>query len=387
MKTNDVIIVAGLKRGGTSLIMQMLQKGGIETVVDELRDADKFNPKGYYEHQKIMDFDRKKPKPYALDFMERVKGKAVKVYAGLLRLLPVVDNLHYKVIFIERNIFEVWASRIKMNAQLQQKGNEDILFFAIRQRENLTQVIESVKLWLNTRKDVDILWLNYTQVVEHPLQQANRIQQFLKQTSGVDETEMIKAVDPNLYNEKATQLFLTTDRSPKAVAKLIDEYVADKIYCEIGIGEGHNLHAVKTAKHKFGIERTPYGVKRCKQLYPELEVKQGNFFNLYKSQPFDVCFLWIVYPHCKKIVDAILTDNEKIMVLMGINYYYHLPDGDEKKELYIKAYPKEAGAAQWNKNVDEHLQELNTKGFSHQIKKVTDDNGEIFSVAIIQKQL
>jgi len=131
---------------------------------------------------------------------------------------------------------------------------------------------------------------------------------------------MIKAVDPNLYHEKATQLFLSTDRSPKAVAKLVDEYVADKIYCEIGIGEGHNLNAVKKAKRKFGIERTPYGVKRCKQLYPELEVIQGDFFKLYKSHPFEVCFLWIVYPYCKKFVDTVLTHNENTLVLIGINY-------------------------------------------------------------------
>jgi len=354
VKSNEVIIVAGLKRGGTSLIMQMLDMGGVEVVVDEMRDADQFNPYGYYEHQTIMDFNRKNPKPYSLNFLEGVKGKAIKVYAGLLQLLPKAANLHYKVLFVERDIFEVWTSRRKMNPQIEQKGNDKIIFFAIRQRENLKRVIENVKFWTNTREDVETLWLNYATVIEKPEQEAKRIRQFLNDMYRIDLNAMTKAVDPNSYNEKATQLFLSTDRSPKAVAQLIDQYATGKIYCEIGIGEGHNLHLVKTPKHKFGIERTPYGVKRCKELYPELEVIQGDFFKIYKNHPFEVCFLWIVYPYCKKFVDAI--------------------------------YPEEAQAAHWNNQINEHLQELNAQGFTHHIEAVRDDNGEIFSVAIVQKK-
>jgi len=387
VKTNHVIIVAGLKRAGTSMLMQMLQKGGLETATDEIRDADKFNPNGYYDHQKIMDFDRKNPKPYAVDFIKSMQGKAVKVYAGLLRLLPKATDISYKVLFIDRDIFEVWTSRRKMQAELQKKGNDDIVFFAIRQRENLNRILENVREWENTREDVKTLWLNYAELVHHPLQEAKRIQNFLAKTCKLDEAAMIKAVDLNLYNEKANQLFLSTDRSPTGVAKLIDEYAADKIYCEIGIGEGHNLKLVSTPKRKFGIERMPYGVKRCKELYPELEVIQGDFFKLYKSHPFEVCFLWIVYPYCKKFVDAIVAENEATLILIGINYYYHLPDGDEKKAMYINAYPKEAGAAKWNERIDEHLKELKLKGFSYEIKAVEDDNGEIFSVAVVQKQI
>jgi len=345
MKTNDVIIVAGLKRSGTSMLMQMLQKGGIETAIDEIRDADLFNPNGYYDHQ-----------------------KAIKVYAGFLRLLPTAENLKYKVIFIERDIFEVWASRRKMQPELRKKGNDSIIFFAIRQRENLKSIIENVKLWLNSRKDVEVLWLNYKNLVEQPNLEINRICQFLNADANfiLNKQAMVSTIDPNLYNEKATQLFLSTDRSPKAVAQLI------------------NL--VSTAKHKFGIERTPYGVKRCKELYPQLEVIQGDFFKVYKSHPFEVCFLWIIYPYCKKFVDAILSHNKNTIVLMGLNYYYHLPDGDEKKQFYMEAYPKEAQADKWNAMIDDHLKELESQGFTYTIEAVTDYNGEIFSVAVIQKR-
>jgi len=388
MKTNDIIIVAGLKRGGTSLLMQMLQKGGLETAVDELRDADQFNPNGYYDHQKIIDIDRKNPKPYAIDFIESLQGRAVKVYAGFLNLLPVEAKLHYKILFIERDVFEVWASRRKMNPQLQQKGNDEMIFFAIRQRENLKRVTENVKQWIKNRKDIEILWLNYKTLVEQPEQETKRIIQFLNtdEIFNLDEQAMVSTINPDLYNEKATQLFLSTDRSPKAVAQLIDQYAAGKTYCEIGIGEGHNLNAVSTPQYKFGIERTPYGVKRCKELHPQLEVIKGDFFKVYKNHPFEVCFLWIIYPYCKKFVDTILSHNKNTLVLMGLNYYYHLPDGDEKKQLYIEAYPKEANADLWNGMIDDHLKELKSQGFAHTIETVTDYNNEIFSVAVIQKE-
>ncbi len=385
MKANPVIIVAGLKRAGTSLLMQMLQKGGIKTVVDEIRKPDHFNPKGYYDHIKIMSIDRKNPKPYAIDFIKELQAKAIKVYAGLLHLLPKSENLSYKIVFVERDIFEVWASRKKTQAPLQQKGNDDIIFFAIRQRENLNRIIEGVKTWLNERKDVDVLWVDYATVIEQPVKEAARIHQFLGEGFGINESEMVKVVEPTLYREKATQLFLKTDRSPTSVAALIDRYAANKIYCEIGIGEGHNLNAVSRAKRKFGIERTPYGVRRCKELFPDLEVIQGDFFKLYKNHPFEVCFLWIVYPYCKKFVDTIFEHNHNVIILIGINYYYHLPDGDKKREYYINAYPPDANAALWNTNLNNHLSELGTKGFTHQIKEVKDDNGEIFSVAIVQK--
>ena len=44
-----VVIVSGLPRSGTSMAMKMLEAGGLEIVVDNIRTADEDNPKGYYE--------------------------------------------------------------------------------------------------------------------------------------------------------------------------------------------------------------------------------------------------------------------------------------------------------------------------------------------------
>jgi hypothetical protein len=44
----EIIIVSGLPRSGTSLMMQMLDNGGVLVVTDQIRSADTDNPKGYY---------------------------------------------------------------------------------------------------------------------------------------------------------------------------------------------------------------------------------------------------------------------------------------------------------------------------------------------------
>src|SRR5262249_34304054 len=50
---NDIIIVSGLPRSGTSLLMQMLDRGGLQVVTDNIRTADTDNPRGYYEYEQV----------------------------------------------------------------------------------------------------------------------------------------------------------------------------------------------------------------------------------------------------------------------------------------------------------------------------------------------
>ena len=49
----SIVIVSGLPRSGTSMLMKMLAAGGLEIVTDNLRKADPDNPKGYYEYEKV----------------------------------------------------------------------------------------------------------------------------------------------------------------------------------------------------------------------------------------------------------------------------------------------------------------------------------------------
>src|SRR5262249_45911404 len=74
----DIVVVSGLPRSGTSLMMQMLDSGGLEVVTDHLRTADTDNPRGYYEYQRV-----KKIKEDAA-WLPATRGKAFKMVSQLL---------------------------------------------------------------------------------------------------------------------------------------------------------------------------------------------------------------------------------------------------------------------------------------------------------------
>src|SRR5574337_153211 len=102
-KDDVITIVSGLPRSGTSMMMQMLHRGGIPAVTDEIRSADEDNPKGYYEFEPV-----KKTKEDA-SWLARAGGKVVKMVYRLLYDLP--GDYAYHVVFMRRNLREVIASQ------------------------------------------------------------------------------------------------------------------------------------------------------------------------------------------------------------------------------------------------------------------------------------
>src|ERR1700730_18485992 len=93
---SEIIIVSGLPRSGTSLMMQMLDRGGVEVVTDNLRTADTDNPKGYYEFEQVKTIKRD------TTWLPATRGKAFKMVSQLLYHLPPVET--YRVIFMERGL-------------------------------------------------------------------------------------------------------------------------------------------------------------------------------------------------------------------------------------------------------------------------------------------
>lgn len=76
IKSEKIItIVSGLPRSGTSMIMQILQAGGMDLLTDVKRTADKNNPKGYFELKVIKNLGKDKC------CLGDAKRKVVKVIA------------------------------------------------------------------------------------------------------------------------------------------------------------------------------------------------------------------------------------------------------------------------------------------------------------------
>lgn len=96
-----MIIVTGIPRSGTSLMMQILFASNIPVFVDEFNRVDDGNTKGYYEHSLVCFKDN--------SWIHQASDKAVKVIVDWLEFLP--QNLSYKIIVMRRSLGEVAISR------------------------------------------------------------------------------------------------------------------------------------------------------------------------------------------------------------------------------------------------------------------------------------
>jgi len=91
-----VVIVSGLPRSGTSMMMQMLASGGMPIVSDYLRQADDSNPQGYYELESVKELE----KGGDTSWLRAARGRVVKIIAYLLRYLP--QDFNYRVVLMQR---------------------------------------------------------------------------------------------------------------------------------------------------------------------------------------------------------------------------------------------------------------------------------------------
>lgn len=132
-----VIVVSGLPRSGTSMMMKMLAAGGVSLLTDHIREADSDNPQGYYEFERVKKLDKGDTA-----WVAEAQGQAVKIISQLLKHLPATYD--YKVIFMRRHMDEVLASQQKM---LLNRGEDT----AAVSEETLAQLFE---VHLGDRKSV-----------------------------------------------------------------------------------------------------------------------------------------------------------------------------------------------------------------------------------------
>ncbi|MDX2002133.1 MAG: alkaline phosphatase family protein [Chitinophagales bacterium] len=185
----EIIIVSGLPRSGTSMMMQMLQAGGIEIYTDNERGADENNPKGYLEHEQVKQLATNN------QWLWQAKGKAVKVINYLLPYLP--SSYKYKIIFMEREISEIIASQNTMLSR-NGKGKADEIKLGLLEKTKLS--LEETNEWLAERKNVSVLRLSYRDVINSPEEHIANIANFLE--TNLDESAMLKAIDSSLYRIK-----------------------------------------------------------------------------------------------------------------------------------------------------------------------------------------
>ncbi|PLW92909.1 MAG: hypothetical protein C0592_08340 [Marinilabiliales bacterium] len=187
MKKGEVVVVSGLPRSGTSMMMQMLDAGGLEIMTDNTRQADDNNPKGYYEYEPVKSLARDS------SWMPEADGKVIKVIAQLLKHLP--DGFTYKVIFMERDLNEVLTSQQKMLGK-------DPKSFPMAIAETFKKDLVRIDNWFEMQPNIEVMKVSYSDIIASPEEYVEKIVSFLPECE-LDAGKMLTAIDPELYRNKA----------------------------------------------------------------------------------------------------------------------------------------------------------------------------------------
>jgi hypothetical protein len=188
--SKEIIIVSGLPRSGTSMMMKILEAGGLKILTDNTRSADNSNPNGYYEFERV-----KALKTGDFDWLPQAQGKVVKVISALLEFLP--GQYSYKVIFMRREMDEVLSSQrqmMKRDGKLDDAGNDGKLSMLYGDH------LDGIKKWLGDQPNIATLYVSYNQTLENPETELQHVNQFLG--GNLSLRSMLAVVDPRLYRER-----------------------------------------------------------------------------------------------------------------------------------------------------------------------------------------
>jgi predicted AlkP superfamily phosphohydrolase/phosphomutase/tetratricopeptide (TPR) repeat protein len=188
---NGIVVVCGLPRSGTSMIMQMLAAGGMPILTDSAREPDEDNPLGYFEFEPV-----KQARGYQ-EWIGQAAGKAIKVVAPLISFLPARPG--YRVILIERDLDEVLASQSRMIARRGEKVDETPERSERLLRE-YARLMERVKTFLTGQPGIECLILRHSTVIRDPAAAAHSIDYFCG--AGLNELEMAACVRPELHRQR-----------------------------------------------------------------------------------------------------------------------------------------------------------------------------------------
>jgi len=188
-----IIIVSGLPRSGTSMMMKMLEAGGAPIMTDGEREADIDNPKGYFEYERIKNLEKETDKSY----VREGRGKVLKVISFLIKDLPS-DN-DYKIIFMRRNLDEVLKSQEKMIDRL---GTTDTDAADEAMKEAYRNDIVRTRLLCKKHPNFELIEIHYKATIEDSTGTARKVNEFLG--GRLDEARMKAAVDGNLYRNRSS---------------------------------------------------------------------------------------------------------------------------------------------------------------------------------------
>ncbi|MBV5276183.1 MAG: hypothetical protein JZU52_21950 [Lamprocystis purpurea] len=189
-----ITVVSGLPRSGTSMMMRMLEAGGLPVLIDNIRERDSDNPNGYYELEAVKHLKEDS------GWLSGARGAVVKIIYLLLRELPA--GYEYRVVFMRRDLREVLASQ---NVMMERRGTAPDSSAPPEEMIPLFEAhLRAIDDWLSRQERFSVLNVRYDDVMKDTLTIAGRLDEFLG--GGMDLQAMASAVEPILYRQRAASL-------------------------------------------------------------------------------------------------------------------------------------------------------------------------------------
>ena len=166
-------------------MMRILYMGGFPVAFDKSRKPDINNPRGYFELEegKII----RKIIEGKFDF-DKYNDKFIKITAYGLKFLP--KNRKYKIIYMTRNMEEIFKSMEKMSGKKISK----------EERKALIKLNDFSIHLLEKMKNVEFIIVNYNNVIKNPKKEIERINKFLD--NRLNTKNAMKAIEKRLYRNR-----------------------------------------------------------------------------------------------------------------------------------------------------------------------------------------
>ncbi len=187
---SDVItIVSGLPRSGTSMMMRMIDAGGIPALTDNVRKADVDNPRGYFEYEPVK---RTKEDP---SWLAHAGGRVVKMVYRLLYDLPA--GRPYRIVFMKRKLTEVVASQ---DVMLSRRGREGGGLSKDKLIGLFEQQLAEFDEWARRQPHFAVLYVSYNDTLAKPGPVVQELNKFLG--GRLNTAAMLRVVEPELYRQR-----------------------------------------------------------------------------------------------------------------------------------------------------------------------------------------
>ncbi|MEY3237150.1 MAG: hypothetical protein RI883_1251 [Bacteroidota bacterium] len=181
---SEILIITGLPRSGTSLMMQIIDKTEIPILSDGKREKDISNPEGYYELEAVKGIVRDN------SFLDEALGKALKIVAPLPMFLNTKHK--YRAIFMRREMEEILRSQEVMLQKDQESEREK---FKTIYEGHLSKTYKFFET-----NNIPFIDINYNELVNTPEIEIEKLVTFCSFKN--DPKELIQIVKPELYRNR-----------------------------------------------------------------------------------------------------------------------------------------------------------------------------------------